>query len=331
MKKVLVTGAAGFIGFNLCKAFLDKGYKVIGIDNLNSFIYSARYKYNRLKTLGFRVDDLEKGNVISIDDMEFHRLDVEDAPAIRALILDGDFDCIVHAASLGSVALADKSPYAYIKATTLGFLNIIDAIRECSTQPFFMYLSDIVATNFAYNGQGYNHNGTRFSIYASGKAMEHCLSASYAKTHDLYIKAFNLCEIYGPYDRPDSYLYSICTDVFNNEDSRQSDEKADLVFIDDVTDFIVKIMESTGRTDGGGVFEQYNICSGKTVSRRNMLKAVHNIIVSLDNDEKIGTSVIEYDKVSHDFEPSEAITDFVAATDFIDGFVNVFKRYIDKS
>ena len=335
MGKILVTGAAGFIGFNICKCLIQNGFNVIGIDNLNSFVYSARHKYNRLKTLGFQVDDLEKGNVISIDNMEFHRLDLEDAAAIRALILDIDFDIVIHASGLCNEGYSDKSPYVYIKNNTLSFVNVIDAIKEKSAdiRPIFMFLSDLKAlTCFDDKVETFNPKEHTYSIYTASKAIEKSLATTYAKGFGLKAIALDLATIYGEYDRVDGFVYKVATDVFKNENSLEYDLQADLVYIDDVTDFLVSLVKKLLDKDNihADNYTEFKIASGKIVSRNELLQIVHKMILKLDDGEKPKTDIMSYVKVIDDLETCNCPLSFRSKISFVDGFCKALPWYLKR-
>ncbi|MCK5558649.1 MAG: SDR family NAD(P)-dependent oxidoreductase, partial [Candidatus Hydrogenedentes bacterium] len=117
MKKVLVTGAAGFIGYHLSKRLLDLGFEVTGIDNLNDY-YDVELKRDRL------------GQIEHSDRFKFFKLDLSDKEAIASVFTSGRFDAVVNVAAQAGVRYSLKNPYAYIQSNVVGFLNVLEGCRH---------------------------------------------------------------------------------------------------------------------------------------------------------------------------------------------------------
>jgi UDP-glucuronate 4-epimerase len=130
--KVLVTGAAGFIGFYTCKKLIDEGHKVVGLDNINDY-YSVELKYDRLKQLGIGRESIANGKLVESEDdfdFSFYKCDLKDKAKIDALFEQHSFNAVINLAAQAGVRYSLKNPYAYIDSNITGFLNILEAARH---------------------------------------------------------------------------------------------------------------------------------------------------------------------------------------------------------
>lgn len=128
--RILITGAAGFIGRRCVKLARDQGWHVVGIDNLNDFTYPARVKYDRLSGLGVDPVALMSGMThCSLPNFDFHVVDCTDAATIGSMIVDGNFDTVIHLAGMTSVSASSLSPEVFFKNNLMGFVNVLEGVR----------------------------------------------------------------------------------------------------------------------------------------------------------------------------------------------------------
>lgn len=292
---VLVTGAAGFLGSHLCKKLLQASCNVTAIDNLNNFIYSSSIKYKRLQhILNLNTDDLEKGNVIPANNIEFHKLDIDDAPAIRAMIIDGNFDCVIHLAGFSNSSISKQSSYAFLKNNVVGFFNIIDAIKEIDEEkrPNVILCSDPRIKNylsFLVNGKEEEFKENKLNIYVATKLMEKVLANSYAETEGIKVSVLNIYSIYGGFDRPDMVVSSIFDSVLNSHALHLDHYHRgyDLLYIDDFVDIVSKIAISNINSQVENL-KEYDIGSSKVIDINSLARVISAIVAgeNVDNIEK---------------------------------------------
>ncbi len=267
-KKILVTGGAGFIGAHLAKVLIDKGYEVVIVDDLNDFTYSAEIKFDRLAWLGFDRGRLRTQMYVNAERLKFYRIDVTDTPTMRALIIDGSYDAILHMSGYLSLGASQLSPLAFFKTNVRGFLNVADALREIpekSRPPLLFASSAAIYGNTGNHGMVEDDKNLLHpsSVYGSTKAMMEDAAEIYANFYGVKSVALRLFNIYGPYCRPDtlativskSIIQGDVIPVYNNAQIRH-----DFMYIDDCVRQILEIMENPAQDEPR--FAVYNISNG---------------------------------------------------------------------
>lgn len=232
--KVLVTGAAGFIGFHTSRALLERGDEVIGIDNLNAY-YDVRLKEDRLAQLqdrpGFR----------------FLKLDISDRNAMAKLFGDERFERVVHLAAQAGVRYSLVNPQAYISANLEGFMNILECCRYNKTGHLVFASSSSVygaGTKMPFSvHQNVDHP---LSVYAASKKANELFAHSYAHLYRLPVTGLRFFTVYGPWGRPDMMMFLFTKailegrpiDVFNHGRMQR-----DFTYIDDIVEGVVRVTD----------------------------------------------------------------------------------------
>ena len=235
MKPILVTGAAGFIGFHLSKALLDKGFTVVGIDNLNDY-YDVQLKQDRLKQL----EDVG-------DSFKFQKLDIADMDAMSALFAEHEFDIVYHLAAQAGVRYSIDHPHAYAHSNLTGFLNVLECCRSVNTKHLlFASSSSVYGDNrkipFAEN----DRTDTPISLYAATKKSNELMAHAYAHLYGIAMTGLRFFTVYGPWGRPDMAYFKFtkaieegsAIDVYNHGQMRR-----DFTYIDDVVEALVRLMD----------------------------------------------------------------------------------------
>jgi len=249
--KVLVTGAAGFIGAYVSHALLDRGASVTGVDSLNDY-YDPSLKARRF---GF----LKERPAFSA-----HELDIADVPAMAALVADGKFDTVIHLAAQAGVRYSLKAPFAYAQSNLVGHLSVLEAVRHAPSQPFLIYASsssvygNTATTPFSESERA----DTPESLYAATKRSCELMSSSYTQLYGLPQVGLRFFTVYGPWGRPDMAYWGFAKrildgepiDVFNHGDLRR-----DFTWIDDIVDGVVRIAEGGANPLHGQLHRIYNI------------------------------------------------------------------------
>lgn len=234
---ILVTGAAGFIGFNTSKKLMAQGHKVVGIDNLNDY-YDVSLKEARLAQL----QDYEA--------FTFYKADIQDKDNIFAVIdKHSDIEGIIHLAAQAGVRYSLVNPYAYVETNVMGHLVMLEAAIKLENLRHFVYASSSSVYG-ANDIMPFNANERIIrpvSLYAATKATDELMTRTYSHLHDLPATGLRFFTVYGPWGRPDmaAFLFTKAIlagepiEVFNSGDMRR-----DFTYIDDIVSGVVATLNS---------------------------------------------------------------------------------------
>jgi UDP-glucuronate 4-epimerase len=229
---ILLTGAAGFIGYHVAEALLGRGERVIGVDDLNPY-YDVRLKEARLARLAERPG------------FTFCRADVADRGAIHDLVgLNKDIDVIVHLAAQAGVRHSLVDPYAYVRANVMGHLVMLEAARLLPKLRHLVYASSssVYGANSALPFSETDRVDTPLSVYAATKRVDELLSHAYAHLHGLPQTGLRFFTVYGPWGRPDMAYYSFAKAIVAGEPITLYDGgrlRRDFTYIDDIVAGVV--------------------------------------------------------------------------------------------
>lgn len=247
--KILVTGAAGFIGSAVCESFLEKKYTVVGLDNINDY-YDPELKYARLQRLGTAKKDVEWYKFAQStmhSGFSFIRMNLEDTQAMQMLFANGSFDMVVNLGAQAGVRYSITNPHAYIESNIDGFINILEGCRHNDVKHLVYASSSSV---YGLNGKVpfSEHHGIAHpvSLYAATKKSNELMAHAYSKLYNLPTTGLRFFTVYGPWGRPDMspflFIDAILHDreikVFNNGDMLR-----DFTYIDDIVEGVVRITE----------------------------------------------------------------------------------------
>jgi len=237
---VLVTGAAGFIGYHVAKRLLERGDHVLGLDNLNDY-YDVRLKEARLTQLA------------SFERFQFHRMDLADRAGMSALFADRSIRRVVHMAAQAGVRYSLVNPHAYTDSNIVGFLNVLEGCRHARVE-HLVYAS----SSSVYGG----HTRMPFSVrdnvdhpvsmYAATKKANELMAHTYAHLYGVTCTGLRFFTVYGPWGRPDMALFLFTKailagkpiDVFNYGKMQR-----DFTYIDDVAEGVVRVLDKPAKPD----------------------------------------------------------------------------------
>jgi len=232
--KILVTGAAGFIGFHVTQTLLRRGDDVVGIDNLNDY-YDPRLKHDRLNIL-------EKENGFS-----FYKTDIADSEAMESIFKDTQPDCVIHLAAQAGVRYSLENPHAYIQSNIVGHLNILEGCRHTISVKRLVYAS----SSSVYGGNTKQPFSVEdrvdhpVSLYAATKKSDELMSECYARLYGIQCVGLRFFTVYGPWGRPDMAYFSFTQKILNDEAIpvfNHGKMKRDFTYIDDVVQGILASM-----------------------------------------------------------------------------------------
>ncbi|MGB0274586.1 MAG: SDR family NAD(P)-dependent oxidoreductase [Flavobacteriaceae bacterium] len=243
MNKVLVTGAAGFIGYHVSKLLIENGYHVVGLDNMNSY-YEVSLKEARLDQLN-QLDASLQGS------FRFERMDIVDSEEINRLFEHEQFDTVIHLAAQAGVRYSLKHPEPYVTTNINGFFNILDASKNHHIKQLYYASSSSVYGN--QNKVPYSVEDRvdhPISMYAATKKANELMAHSYSHLHGLNTTGLRFFTVYGPWGRPDMapmlFLKALHTNqpiqVFNNGDLQR-----DFTYVGDIAAAILKLVQKDNK------------------------------------------------------------------------------------
>jgi len=301
--KVLVTGAAGFIGYHLSKQLLERGDEVIGLDNINDY-YDVDLKYNRLKQLGINKDLIENGKLVksSIEDkFKFVKEDLENGEFIFQLFKDNAFDAVVNLAAQAGVRYSIENPKAYIKSNIEGYINILEACRYYPVKHLvYASSSSVYGANTKMPFDVKDPVNHPVSVYAATKRSNELLAHTYSHLFNINTTGLRFFTVYGPWGRPDmapmlfadAVLNGRAIKVFNNGNMQR-----DFTFVKDIVNGVIAVLDKpalpnpewdSDKPDGStsyAPFRIYNIGNSKPVKLMDFISAMEkNLGVTAKKD-----------------------------------------------
>lgn len=245
---ILVTGAAGFIGFHLVRALCKKGINVFGIDNINDY-YPVSLKYARLAENGIEEQELFQGHIvesIKFSNFKFCRIDICDKSSIDSLFNKEKFDVVINLAAQAGVRYSIENPYAYIESNIVGFLNILEASRQNNIKHLvYASSSSVYGGNTKTPFQETDRVDNQVSIYAATKKSNELMAHVYSKLYKLPTTGLRFFTVYGPWGRPDMSPFLFMDAIFHNRAIKvfnNGDMLRDFTYIDDIVEGIVRII-----------------------------------------------------------------------------------------
>ena len=256
--KILVTGAAGFIGSRLLHDLAARGDEVVGIDNINDY-YDVRLKFGRLASNGF-IGHITPGAEIRstvYPNARFIQCGIDDKPAIDALFARERFDRVVNLAAQAGVRYSITNPYAYLQSNLVGFLNILEACRHNGVAHLvYASSSSVYGLNEKVPYSEEDKVDSPVSLYAASKKSNELMAHAYSKLYNLPATGLRYFTVYGPWGRPDMspMLFASAIsrgeaiNVFNGGDMIR-----DFTYIDDIVEGTVRVLDKVPSGDEHGV------------------------------------------------------------------------------
>lgn len=252
--KILVTGAAGFIGSKVMSVLASRGDEVVGIDNINSY-YDVRLKYGRLAECGFPLpESFDAGYAFGapmVSDIfancRFVRMDICDKESVDSLFAADGFDAVVNLAAQVGVRYSVENPYAYVQSNVLGFLNILEACRHNPVKHLvFASSSSVYGLNESVPYNEDDKVDTPVSLYAATKKADELMAHSYAKLYGIPMTGLRFFTVYGPWGRPDMAPMLFANAITRGEPIKifnNGDLVRDFTYVDDIVEGTVRTLD----------------------------------------------------------------------------------------
>jgi len=241
-QSVLVTGAAGFIGSHMVKRLLDRGYEVIGVDNLNSY-YDPQLKIDRLK------------NLASADKFRFIELELANRDGVRRLFEDQQFPGVIHLAAQAGVRYSLTDPHAYVDSNLQGFTNILEGCRHSRCQHLlYASSSSVYGANTRLPFRTTDTVDHPLSLYAASKKANELMAHSYSHLFGLPTSGLRFFTVYGPWGRPDMAMWLFAEAILSGRPIKlfnNGQMLRDFTYIDDIVEAVARLLEKPPAPDPG--------------------------------------------------------------------------------
>lgn len=232
-EKILITGAAGFIGFHLSTLLLDKGYQIIGVDNLNTY-YDPKLKEDRLNQLH------------NYYNFTFHKIDLKDKPSVDNIFSNHEPDYVINLAAQAGVRYSIENPYAYVDSNLIGFMNILEACRNYPVKHLLYASSSSVYGGNKVTPFSTNHNVDHpVSLYAATKKSNELMAHTYSHLYGIPTTGLRFFTVYGPWGRPDMAYFSFTKNIIEGNPIKVFNHgkmERDFTYIDDIVEGIYKLI-----------------------------------------------------------------------------------------
>lgn len=231
---ILVTGAAGFIGFHVCIQLLERGDRVTGIDNMNDY-YDVSLKEARLAIL------------LPYEGFTFIKADIADRDAMEELFRTGCFERVINLAAQAGVRYSLVNPHAYINSNILGFLNILEGCRHHGVKHLvYASSSSVYGANETMPFSVHDNVDHPLSLYAASKKANELMAHTYSHLYNLPTTGLRFFTVYGPWGRPDMALFLFTDAIVNNKPIQvfnYGNHRRDFTFVDDITEGVIRTLD----------------------------------------------------------------------------------------
>ena len=280
-RRVLVTGAAGFIGFHLCARLLDRGEDVLGLDNLNDY-YEVGLKIDRI------------GQIETRRNFKFLKMDISDRSSMSELFSKEEFDVVVNLAAQAGVRYSLLNPHAYIENNITGFLNILEGCRRHPVAHLvFASSSSVYGASTKMPFSVHDNVDHPVSLYGATKKANELMAHAYSNLFNVPCTGLRFFTVYGPWGRPDMVLFIFTKailegrpiDVFNYGKMQR-----DFTYVDDIIEGVVRVMDrvpgpgpgwDSRRPDpatGSGPYRLYNIGNNNPVELARLIEVLEDCL-----------------------------------------------------
>ena len=325
---ILVTGAAGFIGYHTCLALMEKGEKVIAVDNLNDY-YDPELKQVRL-------DNLKSKN--KHGNFRFFKIEISDRQMMDMFVptFGKEIKGVIHLAAQAGVRYSLDHPFPYVQSNITGHLEMLEMCRKFPNLELFLYASSSSVYG-ANKKQPFSVNDVTdspISLYASTKKAGELMSYAYNHLYNIPMTGLRFFTVYGPWGRPDMAYFSFTRAIFEGNPIKvfnNGDMKRDFTYIDDIVDGILKCYEARKNAKD---YKIYNLGNNKSEPLMNVIKTLENSIgkkaVLQMEDMQPGDVKETFADISEStkdfgFEPKTSIGDGIPK------FIEWYKKYSESS
>ena len=340
---ILVTGAAGFIGYHTAQSLLDKGHSVWGLDNINDY-YDPQLKFDRLNELGISATEAKEfGKEVESQtytgQFYFVRAHLEDTEFINSLFEQQSFDVVCHLAAQAGVRYSLENPRAYVDSNIMGFFNILENCKQHGVDHLvYASSSSVYGNNEEIPFRTSDQVDHPISLYAATKKSNELMAHTYSHLYALPTTGLRFFTVYGPWGRPDMALY-LFTDAITKGKAikvfNYGEMERDFTYIDDIVDGVVHVIESDSsvRKTPESAYKLYNIGNNKSVKLTDFIEAIESNLGVVAAKELMPIQPGDVERTWANVDDLIADYNYAPSTPIEDGvkaFVNWFKSYYNK-
>lgn len=326
MKKVLVTGASGFIGFHLSKKLCNSDFEIIGIDNNNDY-YDVNLKYGRIEILN------KKNN------FKFIKCDISDLNSLDKIFNNEKFDLIIHLAAQAGVRYSLENPQAYIKSNIDGFVNLLECANKYDKKEIiYASSSSVYGLNSKVPFSEDDRVDEPVSLYAATKKSNELLAHTYASLYGLQLVGLRFFTVYGPWGRPDMAYYSFTKSILDGEKIKvfnNGNLERDFTYISDIINGITSLVEIPFENIFK-VVNQFNIKStvfnignNKPEKLLDFISILENLLDKKANLEFLPMQKGDVQKTFADISKLNKVTGYKPSVNLGEGLEHFVKWYSD--
>ncbi|NKI27118.1 NAD-dependent epimerase [Arenibacter sp. 6A1] len=338
--KILVTGAAGFIGFHVSLSLINKGHQVIGLDNINDY-YDVNLKFARLKELGISKENAEKFGQMNFGkrnsgSFSFIRLNLEDREALPHLFHHENFDVVCNLAAQAGVRYSLENPETYIDSNIVGFLNILECCRNYKIKHLvYASSSSVYGLNRKVPFETSDNVDNPISLYAATKKSNELMAHTYSHLYGFTTTGLRFFTVYGPWGRPDMAMFLFTDAMVKGKPIKIFNEgkmERDFTYIDDITEGVVRVLEkdTVERIKKGENYKIYNIGNNNCVKLLDFIECIEqnlgitanrNLLPMQPGDVKKTWANVDDLIKDYGYRPNTSINEGITA------FIKWYKKY----
>jgi len=315
--RVMVTGGAGFIGFYVAKALVERGDEVVVVDNLSDY-YDVQLKKNRLKQIENKI--------------KFYQVDLADFESLKKVFLENKFDKICHLAAQAGVRYSLENPFAYHKTNTLGTLNILELMKKFKVKDLvFASSSSVYGGNKKIPFSVEDSVDSPVSLYAATKKYSELIAHVYHKLYGFNCFGLRFFTVYGPWGRPDMALFKFTKAILEDKPIdvyNYGDHERDFTYITDITAGVLMALD---KVEG---FEILNLGNNNRVGLKYFISCIEKELGKEAKKNMLPMQLGDVHTTFADIEKTKEVLDWEPQVKIEEGireFINWYKEYFNKN
>lgn len=333
--KVLVTGAAGFIGFHLCANLLNANHSVVGLDNLNNY-YDPTLKLARLAQLGIQEQTLSEnvlyGSSKFKEKFTFIKLNIDDHENLPLLFESEKFDIVINLAAQAGVRYSIENPFVYAESNVMGFLNILECCRNNNIEKLlFASSSSVYGLNDKVPFSTDDNVDHPISLYAATKKSNELMAHTYAHLYNIKTIGLRFFTVYGPWGRPDMAMFLFTDAILNNKPIKVFNNgklSRDFTYVDDIVNGMVSIINKFDALDfSNSNYKIYNIGNNKPVKLLDFITEIEKATGILAEKEMLPMQAGDVEKTWANVDGLIRDFDYMPNTSIAKGVTNFIEWY----